>query len=87
MCTTLPVLHLAKKLKFNPLPQLIGLATAANIGSAGTITGNPQNMIIGIQSHIPYLHFAVHLLPVAALGLVVDFCVVAFVYRRQLRKF
>lgn len=49
------VLHIAKRLNFNPLPYLIGLATAANIGSTGTITGNPQNMIIGVQSHISYL--------------------------------
>ncbi len=44
------VIDLARRLRFNPLPHLIGVATAANIGSAGTITGNPQNMIIGIQS-------------------------------------
>src|SRR5579871_2618887 len=43
------VLHLARRLRFNPIPHLIGLATASNIGSCGTITGNPQNMIIGIQ--------------------------------------
>ena len=38
------VLHVARRLKFDPLPHLIGLATAANIGSTGTITGNPQNI-------------------------------------------
>jgi Na+/H+ antiporter NhaD/arsenite permease-like protein len=78
------VLHLARRLRFNPVPHLIGLATAANIGSTGTITGNPQNMIIGIQSHISYLRFAARLFPVAALGLVLNFLVVAFIYRRSL---
>lgn len=79
------VLHLARRLKFEPIPHLVGLATAANIGSVGTITGNPQNMIIGAQSHISYLRFAIHLLPVAVLGLVIDFLVVAWIYRRQLK--
>src|SRR5262249_22182007 len=60
------------------------LATASNIGSTGTITGNPQNMIIGIQSQISYLRFAARLFPVAALGLVVNFAVIAFIYRRSL---
>ncbi len=78
------VLHLARRLRFIPVPHLIGLATAANIGSTATITGNPQNMIIGIQSHISYLRFAARLFPVAALGLVLDFLVVAFIYRRSL---
>lgn len=78
------VLHLARRLRFDPVPHLIGLATASNIGSAGTITGNPQNMIIGIQSHISYLRFAARLFPVAVFGLLVNFWVIAFIYRRSL---
>ena len=78
------VLHLAQRLRFEPVPHLIGLATAANIGSVGTITGNPQNMIIGVQSHISYLDFAIHLFPLAVVGLAIDFLVIAFVYRRML---
>ena len=41
---------------------------ASNIGSAATITGNPQNIMIGSLSHIPYGAFAAALAPVAALG-------------------
>ncbi len=78
------VLHLTKKLRYEPVPHLIGLATAANIGSAGTITGNPQNMFIGAHSHIPYVTFALHLMPVAVMGLVVDYLVIWFCYRGAL---
>jgi len=78
------VLHLARRLKFDPLPHLIGLATAANIGSTGTITGNPQNIYIGSHSGIAYLRFAVRLFPIAALGLVLNYIVVAVIYRRSL---
>src|SRR5690348_6727270 len=49
----------------NPVPYLLALATASNIGSVATITGNPQNMIIGSLSHIPYADFAAALAPVA----------------------
>ena len=80
------VLHLARRMKFDPLPHLIGLATAANIGSTGTITGNPQNIYIGAHSGISYLHFAERLLPVAILGLVLNYLVVALVYRSRLAK-
>jgi Na+/H+ antiporter NhaD/arsenite permease-like protein len=42
----------------NPLPFLVGLACAANIGSASTLIGNPQNMLIG---SVMQLHFADYL--------------------------
>ncbi len=59
------------------MPYLIGLATASNIGSVATITGNPQNIIIGNLSGISYVRFAARLAPVAALGLVIDFVVLS----------
>jgi Na+/H+ antiporter NhaD/arsenite permease-like protein len=78
------VLHLARRMKFDPIPHLIGLATAANVGSTGTITGNPQNIYIGAHSGISYLRFAARLLPVALLGLGLTFLVVCLVYRGRL---
>jgi Na+/H+ antiporter NhaD/arsenite permease-like protein len=78
------VLHLCQRLKRPPIPYLVGLATASNIGSVATITGNPQNIIIGSLSQIPYLRFAARLAPVAMIGLVLNFVVVALVYRKML---
>jgi Na+/H+ antiporter NhaD/arsenite permease-like protein len=78
------VLHIARRMRCDPVPHLIGLATAANVGSTGTITGNPQNMIIGLHSRIPYLVFAAHLMPVALVGLALTFGIIALVYRRSL---
>jgi Na+/H+ antiporter NhaD/arsenite permease-like protein len=78
------VLQLARRLKCDPLPHLIGLATAANVGSTGTITGNPQNIYIGVHSGIPYLRFAARLLPVALLGLALNYLIVWLVYRQRL---
>ncbi len=85
VCLTLTplVLHLARKLRYDPVPHLLALATAANIGSTGTITGNPQNIYIGAHSGISYLRFAVRLLPVAGFGLVVSFLVIGWFYRRS----
>jgi Na+/H+ antiporter NhaD/arsenite permease-like protein len=80
------VLHLCRRLGRLPIPYLVGLATASNIGSVATITGNPQNMIIGSLSHIPYLRFAERLTPVAVIGLLLNFAVVAIVYRKTLTQ-
>jgi Na+/H+ antiporter NhaD/arsenite permease-like protein len=78
------VLHFCERLNRPPIPYLVGLATASNIGSVATITGNPQNIIIGSLSHIAYLRFAARLAPVAVVGLILDFAVVALVYREPL---
>jgi Na+/H+ antiporter NhaD/arsenite permease-like protein len=80
------VLHLCQRLKRPPIPYLVGLATASNVGSVATITGNPQNIIIGSLSHISYLRFASRLAPVALIGLLINFVVVALVYRNSLRE-
>ncbi len=80
------VLHLARRLRFDPVPHLIALATAANIGSAATITGNPQNIYIGSHSGISYLRFAIRLMPIAAIGLGLNFLVIVLVYRSRLTR-
>jgi Na+/H+ antiporter NhaD/arsenite permease-like protein len=80
------VLHLARRMRFDPIPHLIGLATAANVGSTGTITGNPQNIYIGTHSGIPYLRFAARLLPVAIFGLGLTYLVVAVIYSKRLAE-
>lgn len=79
------VLVLMDAVKRNPIPYLIALATAANVGSTATLTGNPQNMIIGGASGISYMHFAGALLPVALLGLVVIWLVLVWIYPGEFR--
>lgn len=78
------LLQVTLQLGVNPLPYLLALATASNIGSVMTVTGNPQNMLIGIASGIPYLTFLKYLFPVAALGLVVSIVVIKLLYRREI---
>jgi len=77
------VLAVTSQLAVNPLPYLLALATASNIGSVMTVTGNPQNMLIGIYSGIPYLSFLAALFPVAAAGFIVNITVIRFVYRKD----
>lgn len=79
------VAEIAKSLRRNPVPYLLAVAMASNIGSAATITGNPQNMLIGIYSHIGYAEFARRLAPVAALGLIVCVALLALLYRSEFR--
>jgi len=71
------------RLNYNPIPYLIALATAANIGSAATITGNPQNILIGMSSGIPYLGFLTHIGPIALVGMGIVIVVVRLLYPKD----
>ena len=77
------ILDLVTRLKRDPVPYLLALAMASNVGSVATLTGNPQNMIIGSLSHIPYGAFAAALWPVAAVGLLLTAVLIAVVYWRE----
>ncbi len=52
------VLELTLTLGRRPVPYLLAVAMASNVGSTATITGNPQNIMIGSFSHIAYAKFA-----------------------------
>jgi Na+/H+ antiporter NhaD/arsenite permease-like protein len=78
------VLGVTRRLQLPPVPYLIALATAANVGSVATLTGNPQNMLVGSFSNISYRGFLIREAPVALVGLVCVFAVVILVYRRDL---
>ncbi len=77
------VLELVTRLKRNPVPYLLAIATASNVGSVATITGNPQNIMIGSLSGIPYGDFAAALVPVAAIGLMIASVLIALSHRRE----
>jgi Na+/H+ antiporter NhaD/arsenite permease-like protein len=77
------VLELTLSLKRKPTPYLLAVAMASNIGSAATITGNPQNIMIGSFSHLPYLRFASALAPVAIGGLALTILLLALAYRTE----
>src|SRR5438046_1878397 len=78
------VLGATRQLGLPPVPYLIALATAADVGSVATLTGNPQNMLVGSFSGISYRSFQAREAPVAALGLACGFVAVWLAYRRQL---
>jgi Na+/H+ antiporter NhaD/arsenite permease-like protein len=79
------VVELTIGLRRNPIPYLLAVAMASNVGSTATITGNPQNMMIGSFSGISYTHFAGALAPVALVGLLLTIALLAWLHRNDLR--
>ena len=80
------VLSITRRLQLEPLPYLLAVATASNIGSVASITGNPQNMLIGSFSGIAYCDFLLHLGPVAVVGLFLDWMVLHWLYMRKVKR-
>jgi Na+/H+ antiporter NhaD/arsenite permease-like protein len=70
------VVAVTRRLGLPPVPYLIAVATPANVGSVATLTGNPQNMLVGSFSSVTYRGFLVRQAPVAVLGLACIFLVV-----------
>ena len=63
------VAQLCLQRRLNPVPFLLGLACAANIGSAATLIGNPQNMLIGTVLQLPFDAYVRQALPPVVLSL------------------
>lgn len=80
------ILAATKSIGVNPIPFLIAVATASNIGSAATITGNPQNMFIGIRSEISFLTFLAKMLPVSLIGLFFNYALIRIFYRKEINR-
>ena len=80
------VLGMTRQLALPPVPYLMALATAANVGSVATLTGNPQNMLVGSVSNLTYRGFLLREGPIALVGLGCVFLVVWLVYRRDLPR-
>jgi Na+/H+ antiporter NhaD/arsenite permease-like protein len=80
------VMEVTVALRRNPLPYLIGVAVASNVGSVATITGNPQNMMIGSYSGLPYAYFFLRLAPIALAGCLLAILIIVLVYRPEFRE-
>ena len=81
------VVKIALASNINPIPLLIALATSANIGSAATIIGNPQNMLIGMSSKMSFLEFAKNIAPISVICLIPNYLIIYLLYRKDFNNF
>ncbi|MGD0204851.1 MAG: ArsB/NhaD family transporter [Dehalococcoidia bacterium] len=77
-------IFVASILEVSPVPFLLTLIMASNIGGTATLIGDPPNIMIGSGAHLSFLDFLAHLAPVILLILAVFLVMVFFLFRRQL---
>lgn len=78
------VLKIARQHNLPPHPFLIALASSANIGSSATLIGNPQNLVIAVQSKIPFGKFLIGILPAMFVGVAVNALILLTMYWKLL---
>ncbi|XP_010275633.1 PREDICTED: putative transporter arsB [Nelumbo nucifera] len=78
------VLKIARQHNLPPHPFLLALASSANIGSSATPIGNPQNLVIAVQSGISFGQFLLGILPAMVVGVVVNIVILLCMYWRVL---
>ncbi|KAM0904324.1 hypothetical protein ACQ4PT_018046 [Festuca glaucescens] len=78
------ILKIARQNNLPPKPFLLALASSANIGSAATPIGNPQNLVIAVQSGISFGDFVFGILPATLVGVVVNAGILLCLYWREL---
>jgi Na+/H+ antiporter NhaD/arsenite permease-like protein len=80
-----PVLTLSlARTGLNPMPFLIGLAVSSNIGSAATIIGNPQNMLIGQVGQLDFNSFLLWCTPPSVIALFGSYLIILYIYRNSI---
>ena len=79
------IISICSRVKINPLPYLIAEILSSNIGSVMTITGNPQNMLIGLNSGISYVDFLLKLFPISFIGMILCVVVVRWIYKKEFK--
>ncbi|XP_022737009.1 silicon efflux transporter LSI2-like [Durio zibethinus] len=78
------VLKIARQHNLPPHPFLLALASSANIGSAATPIGNPQNLVIAVQSKISFGDFVLGILPAMLVGVLVNALLLLCMYWKLL---
>jgi Na+/H+ antiporter NhaD/arsenite permease-like protein len=74
-------IELARVRRLDPVPFLLAVACATNVGSAATLVGNPQNILIGQTLDLSFAAYLLRGGVPAAAGLAVVWGVIALAYR------
>jgi Na+/H+ antiporter NhaD/arsenite permease-like protein len=67
--------------RLDPVPFLLGLACASNVGSAATLIGNPQNMLVGQTLGLSFAGYLAEAIVPSLLGLLATWAVIARLHR------
>lgn len=77
-------LVIADTLEMNPIPFLVPLILAANIGGTATLIGDPPNIMIGSATGLGFMDFILNLTPIIIIIFIVVLFCLKLIYRKSL---
>lgn len=80
------VISVCRRAKLQPIPYLLAVALSSNVGSAATLIGNPQNILIGSLSHLSFAGYMLLASPISVIGLFLTYGIIARFYAQELSQ-
>lgn len=81
------IFQVCDRLKLNPTPYILIAVLSTNVGSSGTMMGNPVGIYIGTKGHLTFGDFMLWVFPLMLAALAATIGLLLFLFRRQLREF
>jgi Na+/H+ antiporter NhaD/arsenite permease-like protein len=81
------VLSICSKLRLNPVPFVLMVVFATNIGSSATAIGNPVGVMIALNAKLGFSDFLVHATPISFIVLLLMMLLVSFVFKKDIKEF
>ncbi|MFA5929188.1 MAG: ArsB/NhaD family transporter [Candidatus Margulisiibacteriota bacterium] len=78
------VFTISKELEIDPIPFLMTLILASNIGGTATLIGDPPNIIIGTAAGLNFMDFVHELTGVVTVIFIVSILLLVYLYRKEL---
>ena len=78
------VLRCCQRMRADPVPYMVGVFVSANIGSAATVVGNPQNALVASMAGIGFLDYSIRVIPLTAICMAVAMLMMRRMYGGRL---
>lgn len=79
------LLYVTKLMKLNPVPFLLAMILSSNVGGAGTLIGDPPNIMIASSAGLTFNEFIIHMGPIALIDLIIVLALFYLIYGRTLK--
>ena len=81
------IFQVSDRLKLDPTPYILIAVLCTNVGSAGTMMGNPVGILIGSKGGLSFGDFMMWAFPIMLASLLVTLLVTLLIYRKALKEF
>ena len=78
------VLRCCQRMRADPVPYMVGVFVSANIGSAATVVGNPQNALVASMAGIGFLEYSIRVIPLTVICMAVAMLMMRRMYGGRL---